>query len=39
MEAHGTGCYLVDTATGELWVLSTDRQEKGSWKKIADPVR
>ena len=39
MEAHGTGCYLVDTANGELWVLSTDGQQKSSWKRITDPVR
>jgi hypothetical protein len=33
------GCYLVNTATGELWTLSMDGQQKRAWKKIADAIR
>jgi hypothetical protein len=40
-DAQGpVGCYLVDTATGELWVLSPPAgDQKQSWKKIVDAVR
>ncbi len=38
MELQGTGCYLVDTATGELWSLTLDQQRNSIWKRIAGPV-
>jgi hypothetical protein len=35
-EHNVPGCYMVDTATGELWILNAEGQGKGVWKRCAD---
>lgn len=40
MGSHGPSeCYVLDTATGELWHLVRGRQDEHVWEPIAGPIR
>ncbi|QEH35795.1 hypothetical protein OJF2_43520 [Aquisphaera giovannonii] len=39
LEQNATGCYLLDTATGQLRTLVLDGEGRGSWKEVCGPVR